>query len=153
MDINIGNGNMDYKWHKRYLDLARQVSSWSKDPSTQCGAVFVGEAGQVLAQGYNGFPRGIEDDEQDYLDRSVKYEKICHAEMNAIYNACRTGVSLKNSTAYVFGLPCCHECAKAMIQVGVKEVVMNESSDPRWNESCTTARNLLDEAQVKITYI
>ena len=144
---------MDYKWNKRYLDLARQVASWSKDPSTQCGAVFVGEAGQVLSQGYNGFPRGIDDTKEYYLDRETKYERICHAEMNAIYNASRTGVSLNSSIAYIFGLPCCHECAKAMIQVGVKEVVMNESSDPRWNESCTTARNLLDEAQVKITYI
>jgi dCMP deaminase len=135
------------------MELAWSVAQWSKDPSTQCGAVFVGEAGQVLAQGYNGFPRGIDDDKEYYLNRETKYERICHAEMNAIYNACRTGVSLKNSIAYVHGLPCCHECAKAMIQVGVKEVVMRESSDPRWNDSCTTARNLLDEAQVKITYI
>ena len=135
------------------MQLAWTVSQWSKDPSTQCGAVFVGEGGQVLSQGYNGFPRGIEDDEQDYKNRERKYERICHAEMNAIYNASRTGVSLKDSTAFIHGLPCCHECAKAIIQVGVKEVVMTKSSDPRWNKSCTTAKNLLDEAEVKVTYI
>lgn len=144
---------MEDKWHKRYIYLARTIAEWSKDPSTQCGAVFVGEGGQVLSQGYNGFPRNMDDGEELYLDRETKYERICHAEMNAIYNASRTGVSLKDSTAYIFGLPCCHECAKAMIQVGVKEVVMQKSSDPRWNDSCTTAKNFLDEAQIKITYI
>ncbi len=144
---------MSNKWHKRYIDLARDVSQWSKDPSTQCGAIFVGTSGQILSQGYNGFPRGIDDDPLDYEDRKTKYEKIVHAEMNGIYNASRTGVSLEDSTCYVYGLPCCHECSKALIQVGVKEVVMREAGDPRWNESCAIAKNLFDEAGVKITYL
>ena len=144
---------MTNKWHKRYIELARTISTWSKDPSTQCGAVIIGKSGQVLSQGYNGFPRGMRDDKALYKTRELKYDRIVHAEMNAIYNASRSGVSLEDSTAYIHGLPCCHECAKAMIQVGIKEVVMHSSNDPRWNDSCLMAKEFLDEAGVKITYI
>lgn len=144
---------MTNKWNKRYLDLARDIALWSRDPSTQCGAVVIGESGQVLSQGYNGFPRGMNDDEELYLNRETKYDRIVHAEMNAIYNASRSGVSLEGATAYIHGLPCCHECAKAMIQVGIKEVVMNESNNIRWNDSCGKGMDFLKEANVKITYI
>lgn len=140
-------------WHQRYIDLARQIATWSKDPSTQCGAVFIGESGQVLSQGYNGFPRGMKDSEERYLNREEKYSRIVHAEMNAIYNASRSGVSLEGSTAYVHGLPCCHECAKALIQVGVKSVVMKEANNIRWNDSCGKGTAYLEEAGVKVTYI
>jgi dCMP deaminase len=141
------------KWHKRYIELARTIAQWSKDPSTQCGAVIIGKSGQVLSQGYNGFARGMSDDEELYNNRESKYSRIVHAEMNAIYNASRSGVSLAGATVYIHGLPCCHECAKAMIQVGVKEVVMGTSNNIRWNESCGTATDFLNEANVKITYI
>jgi dCMP deaminase len=73
--------------------------------------------------------------------------------MNAIYNASRSGISLKGSTAYVHGLPCCHECAKALIQVGVKRVVMGKSNNIRWNDSCGDAMDFFEEAGVEITYI
>ena len=144
---------MSNKWNKRYLDLARDIAQWSKDPSTQCGAVVIGESGQVLSQGYNGFPRGMDDSDELYKNRETKYDRIVHAEMNAIYNASRTGVSLEGATAYIHGLPCCHECAKAMIQVGIKEVVMGEASNIRWNDSCGKGMDYLNEANVKITYI
>lgn len=144
---------MPNKWNKRYLNLARDIAQWSKDPSTQCGAVMIGESGQVLSQGYNGFPRGMSDSDELYANRHIKYDRIVHAEMNAIYNASRSGVSLAGATAYIHGLPCCHECAKAMIQVGIKEVVMGKSNNIRWNESCGTATDFLNEANVKITYI
>lgn len=135
------------------MNLAREVSTWSKDPSTHCGAVFVGDAGQVLTQGYNGFPRNISDNKNDYLNRELKYQKIVHAEMNAIYNASRTGVKLVNSIVYVYGLPCCNECAKALIQVGVKQVVTSINDNIRWRESCANAENLFKEAGVVLTYI
>jgi deoxycytidylate deaminase len=74
--------------------------------------------------------------------------------MNGVYNASRTGVSLKNSTCYVHGLSCCHECAKALIQVGVKRVVMHKSfENPRWSESCTLATQFFEEAGVEVIYI
>ena len=92
---------MSNKWDNRYLNLAREVSTWSKDPSTQVGAVAIGEKGQVLAQGYNGFPRGVNDSLERYNDKEVKYRYVVHAEMNCIYNATFTGASLNNATMYV----------------------------------------------------
>ncbi len=78
---------MSNKWDKRYISLAREISKWSKDPSSKIGAVAVGSQGQVLAQGYNGFPRGIKDSKARYIDRPTKYKYIVHAEMNEIYTA------------------------------------------------------------------
>ena len=111
---------MSNKWDLRYLELARTVGTWSKDPSSQIGAVAVGSKGQVLAQGYNGFPRGIFDGGARLNDRELKYKYIVHAEQNLIYNATYNGVSLDQSTIYVTGLPVCYECAKGVIQVGIK---------------------------------
>lgn len=141
-------------WNSRYIALAKEISSWSKDPSTQCGAIIVGESGQVLSQGYNGFPRGLSDLDELYADRELKYKRISHAEMNAIYNASRTGVSLYGSTIYVHGLPVCHECAKAIIQVGIEKVVMQKNTKKdRWNESCDLAQKFFREVGIKTSYI
>ena len=67
------------KWDIRYMELARQISTWSKDPSKKIGAVVVSKTGQVLAQGYNGFPRGVTDSKERYEDREVKYKYVVHA--------------------------------------------------------------------------
>ena len=140
---------MTEQWKCRYLGLARQVASWSKDPSTQVGAVVVGADGQVLTQGFNGFPRGIADTPERLNDRPTKYKHIVHAEKNAIYNASLTGVSLKGSTMFVVGLPICAECAKAIIQVGIKHVITPVQDVPdKWKESCQFAYELLEEAGV-----
>jgi dCMP deaminase len=141
------------KWDKRYLKLTREVSTWSKDPSTQIGAVAIGEKGQVLSQGFNGFPRGIEDSDERYSDREQKYKYVVHAEMNMIYNATYNGVSLNGATVYVTGLPVCSECAKGLIQVGVKTVVMSKedvsNALERWKESFETTIELFEEAGVE----
>ena len=89
---------LSLKWDQRYLKLAEEVASWSKDPSRKIGSVAVGSKGQVLAQGYNGFPRGIDDSFSRYYDRERKYELVVHAEMNVIYNATYSGVSLDGAT-------------------------------------------------------
>ena len=81
------------KWDERYLRLAKEVSTWSKDPSTKVGAIAVLD-GSVLAQGYNGFPKGVNDDPAKYADRETKYKYTVHAEMNCIFNAAQNGVSL-----------------------------------------------------------
>ena len=142
------------KWHRRYLDLASEIGKWSKDPSTQVGAVIIGNYGQVLSQGYNGFPRGVLDSADLYDDRQSKYDRIVHAEANAIYNATRNGVSLDGATMYIHGLTMCHECAKAAIQVGISEVVMEWKNIPyKWQKSCHLAERFLDEAGVKREYI
>ncbi len=137
-------------WGSRYTALAKHISTWSKDPSTQVGAVVVGEHGQILTQGYNGFPRGIKDSDERLNNRERKYELVVHAEMNAIYNASLTGVSLKDSVMYVYGLPICNECAKAIIQVGIKKVIAKRPKEwnKAWDESTRLAKALFDEAEI-----
>jgi len=137
-------------WGDKYIHLAKEISTWSKDPSTQVGAVVVGCDGQILSQGFNGFPRGIKDSDERLNNRERKYELIVHAEMNAIYNASLNGVSLKDSTLYVYGLPICNECAKGIIQVGIKKVVAMRPKkyNIAWEESINNARNLFSEVDV-----
>ena len=135
------------KWDIRFLEMAKLVASWSKDPSTKVGTIAVRNR-TVIAQGYNGFPRGIDDN--DRLDnRTVKYMYIVHSEMNAIYNAAENGVSLKGSTIYTVGLPVCHDCAKGLIQVGIKRVVTPEIETPeRWLKSLSLTEEMFKEADI-----
>jgi dCMP deaminase len=123
----------------------------SKDPSTKVGCVAVRpDRKQFLSSGYNGIPRGLKDTEQRLNDRAVKYQYIIHAEQNCIYNACFTGQSLDGADLYVHGLPVCHECAKAVIQVGIKRVVMNYqgSISDKWRDSSELAIEMLSESGV-----
>lgn len=137
-------------WDNRYLDLAENVSSWSKDPSRKIGAVAVGSKGQILSQGYNGFPRGISDNVERYNDKETKYRYVVHAEMNVIYNATYNGISLDGATLYVTGLPVCSECAKGIIQTGVKRVVMRATDVPeKWFISFATTAKMFNEANIE----
>jgi dCMP deaminase len=141
-------------WDQRYLKLAYEVSLWSKDPSSKIGAVAVGSKRQVLAQGFNGFPRGLKDDFTRLHDRETKYKFVVHAEMNVIYNATYNGVSLDGATLYVYGLPICSECAKGVIQVGIKRVVMpNQKIDGKWLDSWLTSAAFFEEAGVQFDFI
>ncbi len=145
---------MSSKWDLRYLQLAKEVSSWSKDPSTQIGAIAVGTKRQVLSQGYNGFPRGIEDRVAYYENRETKYKYVVHAEMNVIYNATYNGVSLDGATLYVTGLPVCSDCAKGIIQVGIRRVVMIEQNVPqKWIESWKTTASMFEQANIDWEFI
>ena len=139
-------------WHKRFLNLAKHISTWSKDPSRKIGAVIVGDDRQILSIGYNGFPRGIEDDDR-LLDRETKYPLIVHAEMNAIYNATYNGIKLKNSTLYVTGLPVCSDCAKGVIQVGIKTLIMPKDLDLSeksiWKDSWDRSREMFNAAGIE----
>jgi dCMP deaminase len=144
---------MNTSWDKRYLQLAKEVSTWSKDPSKKIGAVAVGAKGQILSQGYNGFPRGIKDLQERLDNRELKYKYVVHAEMNVIYNASYSGVSLAGSTLYVYGLPVCSECAKGIIQVGISKVVLPKYDSnmlPRWKESWELTKSMFNEAGVEI---
>jgi dCMP deaminase len=144
------------KWSRRYLDMAALIASWSKDPSSKIGAVAVGDFGQILSTGYNGFPRNIKDLPERYENREEKYSHIIHAEMNTIYNASLTGVSLRGSTVYTHGLPTCSECAKGLIQAGVTRVVVRLEDidrDERWRESWRRSFEMFDEAGVTVHII
>ena len=142
------------KWDKRYLELAKHIAQWSKDPSRKIGAVAVGQNGEVLAQGYNGFPRGIEDSQDRLNDRPTKYQYVVHAEMNVIFNSSLNGVSLNGSTLYVWGLPVCSDCAKGIIQVGIERAVMNDQVIPdSWKDSASKTFEMFDEAGLVYDFI
>jgi dCMP deaminase len=138
------------KWTRRYLDVAKSVATWSKDPSTKVGAVAVGSKGQILSQGYNGFPRGVKDTDDRYNIREEKYKYVVHGEMNCIYNACHSGASLAGATLYVTGLPVCSECAKGIIQVGINKVIMEfpKTIPEKWRESVQLTKQMFHEAGV-----
>jgi len=141
------------KWACRFILLAKEYSSWSKDPSTQVGAVAVDpKTRRVLSGGYNGFPRGISDTKERLDNRDIKLQLIVHAESNMIYNATRSGISLEGSYLYVWGLPVCTDCAKAVIQVGIDTVFVAESclnKKEYWTQSWENTKLLFDEAGVK----
>jgi dCMP deaminase len=139
------------KWHNRYFKIAAEIATWSKDPSTKIGAVCVGSSGQILSQGYNGFPRGIDDLPARLNDRETKYSFTIHAEMNCIYNASLSGISLNDSTLYVYGLPICHECAKGVVQSGIKKIycTYDASISHKWADSWLMSKTLFTEAGVQ----
>ena len=141
-------------WDQRYLDLAQHISSWSKDPSRKIGAVVVSDTGQILSVGYNGFPRGIKDDERLNF-REEKYALVVHAEMNAIYNATLNGISLRGSNLYVWGLPVCSDCARGVIQVGIKRVIMNEPTEAigHWDDHWLKTKSMFDETGIEYTFL
>ena len=141
-------------WDNRFMELAKTISTWSKDPSRKVGAVAIGDKGNVLAQGYNGFPRGVNDTDFRLKTRDLKLQLIVHAEMNVIYNATYNGVSLDGATLFVHGLPCCSDCAKGIIQVGIKRVVMpSPTGDSKWQKSWELSEMMFNEANIEVSYI
>ena len=142
---------MSDKWDLRFLELARHISDWSKDPSTKVGCVVVGPDREIRSTGFNGFPRGIEDDDDRLQNREKKYPMICHAEENAIMHAARIGISLKGNTAYVTWPPC-SRCTRSLIQAGINEVVYpSEVEIPeRWEEDFSIAMEMMEEAGISV---
>lgn len=145
--------NYSDSWNLKYIELAKKFASWSKDPSVKVGAVAIGSKGQVLSQGYNGFPKQFDDSLDIYKTSELKKKYIIHAEMNCIYHATLNGISLESSTLFVYGLEVCHECAKGIIQVGIKEVVTYSPNAPKdkWLKSFKISEELL--AKSNINYI
>ena len=142
----------DYiSWDEYFMGVALLAAQRSKDPSTQVGACIVDQNKKILSTGYNGFPYGCSDDEfpwnRDESLGDTKYQFVVHAELNAILNASEK--NLRGATVYV-GLFPCNECAKAIIQSGIKEVIY--LSDKYHNTPSTTAsRRMLQAAGVKLT--
>lgn len=142
----------DYiSWDEYFMGVAILAGMRSKDPSTQVGACIVDNENKILSQGYNGLPRGCSDDEFPW-DRegdmlNTKYPYVVHAELNAILNS--RGTSLVGSKIYVALFPC-NECAKAIIQSGIKEVVYlsDKYSD---TDIVKASKRLLNSAGVKMT--
>ncbi len=139
------------KWDGRFIELARHISEWSKDPSTKVGCVVVGEDREIRSTGFNGFPRGIEDDSARLDDRDQKIPLICHAEENAIMHAARIGVSLKGCVAYVTWPPCTR-CSRSLIQAGIIEVVYPADVEipERWKDDFDLSASMMEEAGISV---
>lgn len=139
------------KWDERFSRIAEEVASWSKDPGTKVGAVLVSDK-RILATGYNGFPSGISDTLDRYLDREVKLAYTVHAEVNALLNAAKNGAKTEGATLYTTFHPCVN-CAASVIQGGIVRVVCPtvESAPARWHSSFERARDLMIEAGLSIT--
>ena len=104
----------------------------------------------MLSQGYNGFPRKINDDKERLNNRETKYKYVVHAEMNCVYNASYNGVSLDGATMYVYGLPICSECAKGIIQTGINKIVIPKQTVPeKWQKSWKLSLDMFEEADVQ----
>lgn len=133
----------------KYLSVARSVAEFSKDRSTKVGAVIIGPDGEGGPWGYNGFPRGCDDNDDYRHQRPEKYLWTEHAERNAIYNAARTGFSTKGCAIFITHPPCM-DCARAIVQAGIKLVVwVRGGLNSRWDESTNTALQLFEETGVK----
>ena len=138
-------------WDEYFMGIAMLSAQRSKDPSTQVGACIVSKENRILSVGYNGMPRNCDDDiypwEREGDDLNTKYMFVCHAELNAILNY--SGTNLVGSKVYVTLFPC-NECAKALIQSGVSEVIYYSD---KYSDSFSTlaAKRMFESAGIKMT--
>lgn len=141
------------KWDSRFLRLAEHISKWSRDPSTQTGAVITRPDKTICSVGYNGFPINMEDASELYNNRNEKYDRIIHCEMNAVINAKE---KLNGYTLYVWPFISCSRCAVHMIQCGIARVVsLSPSKDAlsRWEGSFDRTRSYFKECNVEVVEI
>lgn len=136
-------------WDECFMRMAHVIAERSKDPSTQAGAVVVNDANVVVGLGYNGFPRGIRNDvlpwEREGDLENTKYAYICHAEENAIYNS---NNSTKDCRMYCVLFPC-NECAKTIIQNGIKEIIY-ESDKYKDTPAVRASKKMFKLAKINI---
>ena len=161
--MNLNKKRENYlTWDEYFMSIAKLSSMRSKDPSTQVGACIVGLDNRILSIGYNGAPNGFSDDtfpwqrEGDMLN--TKYAYVCHAEMNAILNYRGTRKELENSKIYVDLFPC-NECAKLIVQAGIKEVVYlsdkfkDKNGKLKETDSVKASKKIFNECGVKFTEV
>ena len=145
---------MSERWDDNFMNLARNVATWSKDRSRKVGCVLIGPAKEVRSMGYNGMPRGVNDEVEARHQRPAKYLWTEHAERNAIYNAARVGTPLLGCICYLPWYPCM-DCARALVQAGIVEVVAVE---PDWLDATYAAdfaavSTLFEEAGVRLRFV
>jgi dCMP deaminase len=142
-------------WKEYFRNIAQQVKLKSKDVNTQIGAVVVGEHNEIVSTGYNSFPRGIDDSVLERQDRPEKYYWFEHAERNALYNAALIGVSTKNCTMYLTcGIPC-SDCARGIINSGIKKIVcekIDTTKGTQWVEHSKRSLMMFQESGVEVEY-
>ena len=134
------------KWDLRFIEMARNAASWSKDPSTKVGAVIVDDDKRVISVGYNGFPKGVTDDERLH-DREEKYKMIVHAERNALLFANK---DVKNCNLHTYPFMPCSVCAGMVIQAGIKRVVTVKNNNDRWQKDFVVSRQMFKESEIDL---
>ncbi len=141
-------------WENRWMDLAILVASWSKDRSRKTSAVIVDDRNVLVSLGWNGFPRGLDDDADHRHQRPAKYKWTEHAERNAIYNAAANGFAVRGCTMYMPWYPCA-DCARAIIQSGILKLVCVEPdwADEKWAADFSVVKEMLTEAGVTSQFI
>lgn len=141
---------MASKWAERFFQLAELVGSWSKDPSTQVGAVIT-QGNRVVSLGFNGYPHGVSD-RADSEDRDLKYAKTIHAEENAILFAKR---DITDCEIWVTHFPC-PNCAAKIIQTGIAVVHCPQQSEDylsRWGDKVAISESLFAEAGIQVHWV
>lgn len=141
---------IDQKWDSRFLELAQVVSTWSKDPSTQTGAVIVRPDKTVVSLGFNGFPPGLADTMERLSDRQLKYEYTVHCEMNALL---LTRESVKGCTLYTWPFLSCCRCAVHVVRAGIARVVAPSASEDllsRWADSLARTKGIYAEVGISV---
>ena len=156
MNIDVNKKRNNYiSWEEYFMSIAKLSAMRSKDPSTQVGACIVSNDNRILSIGYNGAPNGFNDDEFPWAregnNLDTKYPYVCHAEMNAILNYRGSKKDLENAKIYVDLFPC-NECAKIIIQSGIKEVIYL-SDKYATSENNIASRKLFDCCKVKYSKI
>lgn len=141
---------MDSKWEARFMKMAQEVASWSRDPSTKVGCVIVRPDKTIASLGFNGFARGVEDSNERLENRDQRLLFTTHAELNAILGAREP---LDGCSIFVWPMQPCAHCASAIIQSGIKTVYC-PISDIRneWADSFEAAFKMFVEAGVKFYY-
>lgn len=140
-----------------FMEMAYSLARLSKDESTHIGAIIVGPDHEIRSTGYNSFPRGIKDHVTERQARPLKYYYFAHAEANAIFNAARVGIPLRNCRVYTNGTPC-DKCAQAIIGAGIKEVIIDIDWEERflrlgvneWQDSVAATKMMFHEAAVAL---
>ena len=142
-------------WKDYFRNIVQQVKLKSKDKYTKIGAVIVGKDNEIVSTGYNSFPRGIHDGVDARQERPEKYYWFEHAERNAIYNAARIGVSTKDCTMYLTcGMPCA-DCARGIINAGIRRIIIEDDDDAissKWSEHAERSVVMFREAGVVVDY-
>jgi dCMP deaminase len=140
--------------HEKLISIAECIAQLSKDPSTKVGAIVFDDDSNILSTGFNGIPRGVSDNEYRYNHRETKYKFVCHAEANAIAQAARVGARLLNSNMIVTSMYPCSNCAKLIIQSGIKKVYVptptNSPVEQRWREDIEITTIMFHEAGVTL---
>ena len=136
---------MNDKWDRRFLELAKLVSGWSKDPSTKTGAVLTDGQKRVISLGFNGFPEYMSDDPALYANREEKYSRIVHCEVNALIYAER---NVAGATLYTYPFLSCDRCAVQLLQAGVMRFVAPKATAEqleRWGAAFERTRRYIRE--------